>query len=173
MIVSGINLGANLGYDVFYSGTVAAAVEAVINDVPAIAFSRVFPFASEDFTKQAQFAAKLAGLVLDHGLPANTLLNVNFPSADWDDIQGVHVTRLGRRVYQDELIRRKDPRRRDYFWIGGHPPSGIPDHSTDIWAVENNLISVTPFSLDITAHHLIEDIKRWHIEDLLQAVNAS
>ena len=173
LIVSGINLGANLGYDIFYSGTVAAAVEAVINEVPAIAFSRVYPFASEDFSQQARFAAKLAAQVLEHGLPADTLLNVNFPPTDWTSIQGLHITRLGRRVYQDELIRRQDPRGRDYFWIGGHPPSGIPDHGTDIWAIENNLISITPLSLDITAHSMLEELKRWHLEDIWEATKAT
>lgn len=171
LIVSGINLGANLGYDVFYSGTVAAAVEAVINGVPAIAFSRVAPFASEDFSHQAAFAAKLAAQVLKRGLPADTLLNVNFPAADWSDLQGVYVTRLGRRVYQDELIRRQDPRGRDYYWIGGQPPSGIPDHGTDIWAVENKLISITPLALDLTAHRMREELKRWHLAELWSEVN--
>jgi 5'-nucleotidase len=167
LIVSGINLGANLGYDIFYSGTVAAAVEGVINGLPAIAFSRLYPFASQNFTCHAAFAARLAAQVLERGLPADTLLNVNFPAADWTDVQGVYITRLGRRVYKDDLICRQDPRGRDYYWIGGHPPTGIPDHGTDIWAVENNLISITPFSLDLTAHGMREELKRWHLEDLL------
>ncbi|RME45451.1 MAG: 5'/3'-nucleotidase SurE [Caldilineae bacterium] len=166
MVVSGINLGANLGYDLFYSGTVAAAVEGVINGLPALAFSRVYPFADEDFSGQAAFAAKLARLVLERGLPADTFLNVNFPRAAWADVRGVHITRLGRRVYQDELVARQDPRGRPYYWIGGHPPTGVPDYGTDIWAVENDLISITPISLDITAHRMIEELKRWHIEDL-------
>lgn len=169
LIVSGINLGANLGYDVFYSGTVAAAVEGVINGLPALAFSRVYPYAGDDFTPQAKFAAKLASQVFERGLPADTLLNVNFPAVEWAGIKGVHVTRLGRRVYQDELIRRKDPRERDYYWIGGQPPSGIPDHGTDIWAVENNLISITPLALDLTAHRMQEKLRRWHLEDLWEA----
>ena len=166
LIVSGINLGANLGYDIFYSGTVAAAVEAVINGVQAMACSRLAPFASEDFSRQAQFMARLAARVLERGLPADTLLNVNFPPCDWPDTRGLHITRLGRRVYQDALIRRQDPRGRDYYWIGGRPPTGIPDHGTDIWAVENNLISITPISLDVTAHRMIEDMKRWQLDDL-------
>jgi len=167
LIASGINLGANLGYDVFYSGTVAAAVEGVIHGIPAIAFSRAHPVESEDFTFQAKFAAGLAKRVLESGLPADTLLNVNFPAADWGKIEGVSITRLGRRVYQDELVRRKDPRGRNYYWIGGHPPTGVPDHGTDIWAVENNLISITPLALDLTSHRMIEELKRWRIEDLL------
>jgi len=169
LIVSGINLGANLGYDIFYSGTVAAAVEAVIAGLPAIALSRVTPFASEDLSQQAAFAARLAARVLQRGLPADTLLNVNFPTVAWSEVQGVYITRLGRRVYQDELIRRQDPRGRDYYWIGGHPPTGIPEHGTDIWAVENKLVSITPISLDVTAHRMIEELKRWHLEDMTGA----
>lgn len=166
LIVSGINLGANLGYDIFYSGTVAAAVEGVIAGVPAIACSRVAPFDSDDFRHQAAFMARLAERIHAEGLPADILLNVNFPAADWADVRGVYLTRLGRRVYQDELVRRQDPQGRDYYWIGGQPPSGIPEHGTDIWAVENNLISITPLSLDLTAHRLQEELKRWQLDSL-------
>ena len=172
LVVSGINLGSNLGYDVFYSGTVAAAVEAVIDNVQAIAFSRVYPFETNDFTPHARFAAKLAATVLEHGLPADILLNINFPKVSWEKIKGIHITRLGRRIYLDELVKRKDPRGRDYYWIGGQPPGAeSDDHGTDVWAVENNLISITPLGLDWTAHRMIEDIKRWHLEDLWSAVN--
>lgn len=172
LLVSGINLGSNLGHDVFYSGTVAAAVEGVIHDVPALAFSRVYPFETDDFRPHAQFAAKLAAAVLERGLPAETLLNINFPQATWDKIQGLHITRLGRRVYLDKLIKRQDPHGRDYYWIGGQPPGGLLDHGTDIWAVENKLISVTPLSLDWTAHGMIEEFKRWHLSDLLEGVSS-
>lgn len=167
LVISGINLGANMGYDLFYSGTVAAAVEGVIDGLPAIAFSRVHPVESDDYTGQAQFAAKLAGEVLERGLPVGSLLNVNFPRCIWENVAGVAITRLGKRVYLDELVRRKDPRGRDYFWIGGQPPSGVSEHGTDIWATENNLISITPISLDITAHRMIDELKRWDIETLL------
>ena len=167
LVVSGINLGANMGYDLFYSGTVAAAVEAVIDGLPAIAFSRVHPVASSDYSGQAAFAARLASLVLKKGLPAGTFLNVNFPACDWVDVAGTAITRLGQRVYLDELVHRKDPRGRDYFWIGGQPPTGVPEHGTDFWATENSLISITPISLDITAHRMIDELKRWQIETLL------
>lgn len=171
LVVSGVNLGANLGYDVFYSGTVAAAVEGVIDGLPALAFSRVHPAASEDFTCQAAFAARLAGLVLTQGLPTDTFLNVNFPAAAWQDVKGAMITRLGRRVYRDELIHRLDPRDRPYYWIGGLPPGGIPDQGTDIWAVENNLISITPLTLDLTDHHLMTTLERWPIDALFNEAN--
>lgn len=186
MVVSGINHGANLGYDVFYSGTVAAAVEATIEGLPALAISRDFednnpdldisPGFSEDalhleraeidYTPIAAFCARLTQKVIEHGLPVNTFLNVNIPSAPWDQIKGVELTRLGQRVYRDELVARKDPRGRSYYWIGGLPPKGVADHGTDIWALVNNLISITPLNLDMTAYRFIDDLKRWKLEEL-------
>jgi 5'-nucleotidase len=104
--------------------------------------------------------------VIEHGLPVNTLLNVNLPRVSWDKIKGVELTRLGHRVYRDELVRRKDPRGRPYYWIGGLPPKGVADYGTDIWALENTLISITPINLDLTDHHMIEDLKRWKLEEI-------
>lgn len=163
LIVSGINRGANLGYDIFYSGTVAAAVEGVINGIPAIAFS-FDSFESVDYSGPASFAARLVQYVERHGLPADMFLNVNFPAISWDEVKGVAVTRLGRRVYRDELVSRTDPRGRPYYWIGGKPPSGVPDSGTDIWAVANGYVSVTPVTLDMTAYHFREDMRRWNLQ---------
>ncbi len=163
LIVSGINLGSNLGYDVFYSGTVAAAVEGVINGIPAIAFS-LDSFEAVDYTGPASFAARLAQHVADHGLPADMFLNVNFPAVPWEEVKGVTITRLGRRVYRDELVSRVDPRGRPYYWIGGKPPGGVPDGGTDIWAVANGYVSITPVHLDMTAYHFREDLRRWNIQ---------
>jgi 5'-nucleotidase len=186
MVVSGINHGANLGFDVFYSGTVAAAVEGTIEGLPAIAISRersddehteaatsrgysddtTMPEAETDFEPIVNFCAQLARKVIDHDLPANTLLNVNFPNVPWSAIKGVELTRLGLRVYRDALVRRKDPRGRPYYWIGGLPPKGVADHGTDIWALENNVISITPINLDMTSHRMIEELKRWQLDEL-------
>jgi 5'-nucleotidase len=167
LVASGINIGPNLGYDIYYSGTVAAAVEAVIHGLPAIAISRDMPAAQEDFSGPAVFSAKLARLVLGHGLPADTLLNVNFPADAWSEVEGVYITRLGRRVYRDELDRRQDPAGRSYYWIGGERPEGQAEHGTDIWAMQNKLISITPIHLDLTAHRFREELHRWHLEDFL------
>jgi 5'-nucleotidase len=163
LIVSGINRGVNLGYDVLYSGTVAAAVEGVINGIPAIAFSSD-SFESADYSGPASFAARLVQYVERHGLPADMFLNVNFPAIPWDKVKGVAVTRLGRRVYRDELVSRTDPRGRPYYWIGGKPPGGVPDSGTDIWAVANGYVSVTPVTLDMTAYHFREDLRRWNLQ---------
>jgi len=163
LIVSGINLGPNLGYDIFYSGTVAAAVEGVINGMPAIAFS-FDSFEPVDYTGPASFAARLVQYVTQHALPADMFLNVNFPGIPWEEVKGVTITRLGRRVYWDELVRRADPRGRSYFWIGGKPPGGVPDRGTDIWAIANGYVSITPVHLDMTAYHFREDLRRWNIQ---------
>ncbi|HDN80345.1 MAG TPA: 5'/3'-nucleotidase SurE, partial [Chloroflexi bacterium] len=117
LVVSGINLGGNMGHDITYSGTVAAAIEAVISGIPAIAVS-IDTFSSDaDYSVAARFAARLARYVLEKGLPPYTLLNVNVPALPADEIKGVRLTRLGRRVYKDVLIRRKDPRGKDYYWL--------------------------------------------------------
>ena len=177
MVVSGINHGANLGYDVFYSGTIAAAVEGTIKGLPAIAFSRERNDDDDpdvaasgpttiDYEPIAAFCSRLTQKVLEHGLPANTLLNVNFPNVPWKDIKGVALTRLGLRVYRDELVARKDPRGRPYYWIGGLPPKGIAEHGADIWALENRLISITPINLDMTSHRMIDELKRWKLEEM-------
>ncbi len=87
-------------------------------------------------------------------------------SAPWAHIKGVELTRLGQRVYRDELVARQDPRGRPYYWIGGQPPRGVPDHGTDIWALANNLISITPINLDLTAYRFMDELKRWKLEEL-------
>jgi 5'-nucleotidase len=90
-------------------------------------------------------------------------LNVNFPAVPWDQVKDVVITRLGRRVYSDELVSRLDPRGRSYYWIGGDPVSDVPDAGTDMWAVANGYVSVTPVHLDMTAYHFREDLRRWNI----------
>lgn len=163
LVVSGINIGANLGYDIFYSGTIAAAVEGVINGIPAIALS-LDSFEPLDFSGPASFASRLVQNVVRHGLPSDVFLNVNYPAISWDEIKDVAITRLGRRVYRDELVPRADPRGRSYYWIGGNPPGGVPDRGTDIWAVTNGYVSITPVHLDMTAYHYREDLRRWSIQ---------
>jgi 5'-nucleotidase len=163
LVVSGINIGANLGYDIFYSGTVAAAVEGVVNGIPAIALS-LDSFGSPDFSGPATFASRLVQNVVRHGLPSDMFLNVNYPATSWDEIKDVAITRLGRRVYRDELVPRTDPRGRSYYWIGGKPLGGVPDRGTDIWAVTNGYVSITPVHLDMTAYHYREDLRRWSIQ---------
>jgi len=160
LVVSGINTGPNLGSDITYSGTVSAAMEGVVSGVPAIAIS-LADYYEWNFLYAASFAARLARRVLRVGLESDVLLNVNVPRGRRADIKGVKVTRLGRREYNDELIRRKDPFGRDYYWIGGKPPGGAGEPGTDLHAVAGGYVSVTPIELDLTNHALIEQIAGW------------
>jgi 5'-nucleotidase len=160
LVVSGINQGANLGHDLTYSGTVAAAMEAVIFGLPAVSIS-LDSYDSHDFAYAAQVSARVVSQVQERGLPAGTFLNVNVPCLPPDEVSGVAITRLGRRVYRDVLVERHDPRGRPYYWIGGEPPSGHRDEGTDIWAVAHGYISITPIHLDMTARDLIPDLRDW------------
>jgi 5'-nucleotidase len=161
LIVSGINHGANLGDDITYSGTVSAAMEAVINGCPAFAISQEY-YEHPDFTLASLAAATVARNILEHGLSRGELINVNVPAVSPDEAKGFEVTRLGRRVYQDQLIERVDPRGIPYFWIGGPPPSGLAVPGTDFHAVINRRIAVTPIHLDLTGRRLLRRLKTWN-----------
>jgi 5'-nucleotidase len=163
MVVSGINRGPNLGHDVTYSGTVTAAMEGAIAGVPSVAVS-LASYEPADFSYAAQVAAHVAGQVIERGLPRETLLNVNVPAVPEDEIAGVMVTRMGLRIYYDELVRRADPKGRPYYWIGGKEPGGVLEEGTDLWAVANGYVSVTPIQLDLTAHELIDSVKGWGLQ---------
>jgi 5'-nucleotidase len=162
IVISGINLGANVGQDITYSGTLAAAFEGTISDVPSIAVS-LDTYEGGDFTYAARFVARLAAEVLTRGLPDNVLLNVNVPNVPQQEIAGVEITRLGKRLYRDKLIKRKDPRGRDYYWIGGQRPTGRADAGTDIWALALNRVSMTPIHLDMTDYRFAEELKAWDV----------
>ena len=163
LVVSGINLGPNMGEDVFYSGTVAAAIEGSLQGAPAIAAS----FAAKavpDFAEPARFIARLVGRLLSEGLPRRHLLNVNFPGRPWPEIRGVKVTRLGSRIYHDTLVKKVDPRGRDYYWIGGEDPEWESIEGTDFHAVHAGWISVTPLRLDFTADTALAELEAWSLE---------
>jgi 5'-nucleotidase len=160
LVASGINYGANLGDDITYSGTVSAAMEAVINGCPAFAISQEY-YEHPDFTLAAQAAVTVARNILEHGLSPGELINVNVPAVTPEEFAGVEVTRLGKRVYQDQLIQRVDPRGIPYFWIGGPPPSGLAVPGTDFHAVVNRRIAVTPIHLDLTGRRLLRRLKTW------------
>jgi 5'-nucleotidase len=161
LVASGINYGANLGDDITYSGTVSAAMEAVINGCPAFAISQEY-YEHPDFTLASLAAGAVARNILEHGLSRGELVNVNVPGVSPEECEGFEVTRLGRRVYQDQLIERVDPRGIPYFWIGGPPPSGLAVEGTDFHAVINRRIAITPIHLDLTGRRLLRRLKTWH-----------
>ncbi|HEO71969.1 MAG TPA: 5'/3'-nucleotidase SurE [Candidatus Hydrogenedentes bacterium] len=163
VVVSGINPGPNLGDDVTYSGTVAGAYEGMLLRLSSFAISMVNPESSHVETGVA-FARKLVRHLLEHDLPADTVLNVNVPDVPPDAIQGVSITRMGRRDYKDEIIRRVDPRGQTYYWIGGADPSHVAEPGTDFEAIEHDRISVTPLYRDLTNHTAIRELQDWGIE---------
>lgn len=162
IVVSGINNGPNLSRDVTYSGTVTAAMEAVIEGVPGLAVSLDAREANLDYGYAAQVAMQVAERIIENRLPPLTLLNINVPALPANQIKGVQVTRQGQRTYVDELIKRLDPRGRPYYWIGGEFPTG--DHSeegTDLWAVANGYVSITPITMEMTNFAALEIIEKW------------
>ena len=164
MVVSGINPYANMGDDVTYSGTVTAAMEAAINGLPGIAFSLDSPLdfpGVKDFGPAANIAGQIVKEAAKHELPRNTLLNVNIPFLFLEDIKGLRVTRLGLRVYRNELVRRDDPYGRPYYWIGGEAPTGVPEEGTDIGAMNDGYVSVTPIHMDMSAHDYMDEMQHW------------
>jgi 5'-nucleotidase len=164
ILVSGINQGANVAQDLTYSGTVTAAMEAAIFGLPAVAVS-LDSYDQPSFEVAAAFAARLAPIVAERGLPPLTLLNVNVPALPHEAIKGVHITRQGHREYLDVLIEREDPMGRPYYWIGGDRPTGdTEEEGTDLWAVAHGCISITPIRLDMTAHDLMDAIKGWGLD---------
>lgn len=162
LVVAGINHGPNMGEDTMYSGTVAAAMEGAILGIPAIAFSLATKKSEEgcDFSAASAFAGRLAARVLETGLPPNTILNVNIPNSTEGTIEGVRVTRLGERVYQDSVEERVDPSGESHFWITGEA-TWEPGTDTDFSAVDSGLISITPLHFDLTDYKAIEDLTVW------------
>lgn len=163
LVASGINYGANLGDDITYSGTVSAAMEAVIFGCPAFAISQEY-YEHPDFSLAALAAGVVARNILEHGLARGELVNVNVPAIAIDECAGFEVTRLGRRIYQDQLLERLDPRGLPYFWIGGPPPSGLAIEGTDFHAVVNRKVAITPIHLDLTGRSLLRRLKTWQWE---------
>jgi 5'-nucleotidase len=163
LVVSGINPYSNIGHDVTYSGTVTAAMEAVINGVPGLAFSLAAQDNSSggipNYGPAAQAAAQVAKKVFDEGLPEGVLLNVNFPYLS--EFKGYLITRQGLRVYRDELDERIDPRGKPYYWIGGEEPTGVDEPGTDFGALQAGYVSVTPLQLDLTSYEAMETMKSW------------
>lgn len=165
VVVSGMNHGPNLGWDVTYSGTVSAAMEAVICEVPAIAVSATSYDDKIHWTPGARYVAEtLVPVVAKNGLPPATLLNVNAPSLPAEEIRGVRLCTQGDRQYVDRLEKRLDPVGRPYWWLGGKIHAAETAEGTDTHAIGDNYITVTPIHLDLTAHAFLKDLRDWNIE---------
>lgn len=159
LLVSGINMAANLGDDITYSGTVSAAIEATLMKIPAIAVSLA---AKKDFLFQtaAHYSRVAAEFVLKAGLPENTLLNVNVPNLLLKEVKGIRVTRQGKRVYQAPIVEKTDPRGKKYYWIGGNELNSLRIENSDIVSVLEGYVSITPIKLDMTDYGYLEELRK-------------
>lgn len=166
IIVSGINNGGNLGDDITYSGTVAAAIEGTLLGVPSVAVSLVrsgsdtslYRMNTTRLKAAAHFTTRLASMVLNNKLPADTLLNVNFPNSP--EIMGVKITKQGKLIYDNSIKELYDPRGREYYWIGGGTPQWEEGENTDFEAIQGGYISITPVHLDLTDYKAMKHIKK-------------
>lgn len=166
MVVSGINKGPNLGDDITYSGTVAAAIEGALLGIVSLAVSVVGMHADYHFGPAAEFAASLAGHIAAHGLPAKTLLNVNVPNLDRSELKGYRFTHQGKRRYSEKIEICPNPRGKHYYWIGGDDLGFDPEEGSDCVAVNEGYISVTPLQVDLTNYQALQTMRDmqlpWH-----------
>jgi len=164
LVVSGINHGPNLGWDLTYSGTVSAAMEAAITGVASFAISVTTNSSHIDYGVAAGLAADVARILEHNKLPESTLLNVNVPDLPASDIKGIQITRQGKRRYSGQLEKRTDPMGRDYYWLGGDLPEDTLEEGTDVHAIAEGWVSVTPVHLDLTDYGSMDAVRSWGIE---------
>ncbi|MCL4550571.1 MAG: 5'/3'-nucleotidase SurE [Bacteroidetes bacterium] len=167
IVVSGINLGSNTAINIIYSGTVSAAREAAIMDVPSIAVS-VTSHEAKDFSFAAKFSSRLAQMVAKNKMPAGTLLNVNIPDLPEDQISGVLLTQQGKSKWDDVYEERKDPYGQKYYWLTGNLVQHDTTLETDQFAIRKNYVSVTPIHFDLTDYKTYDTMKSWQLENLFK-----
>ncbi len=169
LIITGINLGANIGDDITYSGTVTSAMEGALRGVPSMAVS-IATFVEPLFHTAAVVAGRIARMIAKEGLMPRTFLNVNVPNLPLEEIRGVEITTQGQSTYIQKFVKRTDPRGRDYFWFNHSVPSGKKEKGTDFHARSQSRISITPLQLDLTCYNSIDNLKKWklseHLSDL-------
>jgi 5'-nucleotidase len=163
LVLSGINNGANMGDDTLYSGTVAAAMEATVIGIPAVAVSYTGDHYEELEGWEGVIRKLLEGLLRQPDFPKHTLFNVNLPGCPPDEVKGIRVTSLGKRRYSESITRANDPSGREYFWIGGGSVHWRGPDDSDFQAVRDGFISVTPLHLDLTNYRLLEEIRGWDL----------
>jgi 5'-nucleotidase len=161
LVVSGINHGPNTAVNVIYSGTVSAATEASILGIPAVAVSLCDWDPEADFEAAGRFARQIAERVLSEGIAPGTLLNVNVPPGDYDEIRGVEITRQARSRWEEEFHERRDPFNRPYYWLGGEFIDLDEGGDTDLHAIKRGYVSVTPLQHDMTDYKQIEPLAGW------------
>ena len=163
LIISGINNGENLGTDIIYSGTVSAAIEGSIFKIPSIAVSYE-KHGETDFSLAAEVAAGIIGQVLKKQGKINSLLNINIPELNSiKDLKGVKITKLGVKKYRNNFEERKDPRGNSYYWLAGELIEDELGEATDIYAIRNGYVSVTPLNVDFTGYEDMDRLKEWQL----------
>jgi len=166
LVISGINHGSNTAINIIYSGTVSAAREAAIMDVPAIAIS-VTSHEAKDFRYAGKVAKYLAQKVTKHGLPLGTLLNVNVPDYPEEEISGMLVTEQSKSKWDDIYEKRTDPFGKDYYWLTGKLVEVENETLSDQLAIKNKYVSITPIHFDLTDYETFQKMKSWGIEKIL------
>jgi 5'-nucleotidase len=159
LVVSGINMGENLGDDITYSGTVSAAIEGALLGIPSVAISLATKV-NFNFEAASHYSNMIAGYVLEKKLPQDTILNINIPNMPIKEIRGIMVTRQGKRVYGEPIVEKVDPRGKKYYWIGGYELGSLDIENSDIAAVRDGYVSVTPISLDLTNYGFLEKLRK-------------
>ena len=165
LVVSGLNPGANVGVNINYSGTVAAAREAALGGIPAIAAS-IEGHTPEHWAPAARFVRSLADRVAAHGLPPGTFLNVNFPDVPWEAVRGVRVSRQGLAVFREYMEKRVDPRNRPYYWQGADMQMFGPEDDLEIdgSALRGRFVSITPIRCDMTDYDGLDRLRGWDLD---------
>jgi 5'-nucleotidase len=163
LCVSGINHGSNSSINVIYSGTMSAAVEAGIEDIPAIGFSLLDYSWDADFEPIKKHIKQITLEVLDKGLPEGVVLNVNFPKLAQEAIKGIKICRQAKAMWQEEFDKRTNPQGKEYYWLTGKFVNQDKGTDTDEWALANGYISIVPVQFDLTAHHAIQSLNAWDL----------
>jgi len=160
LVISGINRGPNLGDDIIYSGTVSAAMEGAMKNIPSLAIS-LDAFENFKFESAALVVKKLVSFINFKILPSNIILNINIPNLDFWEIKGIKVTKHGKRIYKDEIKIFYDPEGNANYWLGGELPEGNIEPDTDFEAIYQHKVSITPLSLDLTKYEIISKIDNY------------
>lgn len=164
LVVSGINHGANSAINVIYSGTMSAAMEGALEGIPSIGFSLLDHDADADFDASKEVAATIVKNALEHGIPEGICLNVNIPKGRPESIKGIRVCRQAKAFWEDTFDHRKDPSGKEYFWLTGEFKNYDKGEDTDVFALENNVVSVVPVHYDLTAYHAFQHLHQWELE---------
>ncbi|MBF0693889.1 MAG: 5'/3'-nucleotidase SurE [Flavobacterium sp.] len=165
LCVSGINHGSNSSINIIYSGTMSAAVEAGIEGIPAIGFSLADFDWNADFDQAEPFVRKIATEVLKNGLPEGVLLNVNIPKLKKEEIKGIKVCRQAKAQWVEKFDKRQSPGGRNYYWLTGEFVNQDKGEDTDEWALDNGFVSVVPVQFDLTAHHAMQQLNTWKLNE--------